>query len=100
MICSQTPSWGSAPELAEFYARVSVTEGIVTSEVNGAKIVFDAQKLGKILGILDVGFDIYVREDKSLLGKARLLELAQRLSQQPGLKTPQKVKKGDMAPLH
>ena len=24
----------SAPELAEFYARVSVTEGIVTSEVN------------------------------------------------------------------
>ena len=38
----------SAPELAEFYARVSVTEGTVTSEVNGVKIVFDAQKLGEI----------------------------------------------------
>jgi len=45
-------------------------------------------------------FDLYVREDKSLLGKAKLLELAQRLSQQPGLKIPQVVKKGDMQPLH
>jgi len=90
----------SASELAEFYARVSVNEGIVTSEVNGVKIVFDTQKLGEILGIPPAGFDIYVREDKSLLGKARLLELAQRLSQQPGLKTPQTVKKEDMAPLH
>ena len=35
-------------ELAEFYTRVSVTEGTVTSEVNGVKIVFDAQKLGEI----------------------------------------------------
>jgi len=35
-----------------------------------------------------------------LLGKAKLLELAQRLSQQPGLKHPQIVKKGDMLPLH
>jgi len=66
----------SAPELAEFYARVSVTEGTATSEVNGVKIVFDAQNLGEILGIPVAGFDIYVREDKSLLGKARLLELA------------------------
>ena len=33
----------STPKLAEFYARVSVTEGIVTSEVNGVKIVFDAK---------------------------------------------------------
>ena len=78
----------STPKLAEFYARVSVTEGIVTSEVNGVKIVFDAQKLGEILGIPATEFDIYVRKDKSLLGKARLLELAQRLSEQPGLKTP------------
>jgi len=90
----------SAPDLAEFYAMVSVTEGIVTSEVNGVKIVFDAQKLGEILGVPAVGFDIYVPEDKSLLGKARLLELAQKLSQQPGLKTLYTVKKGDMAPLH
>ena len=72
----------------------------MTSEVNGVKIMFDAQKLGEILGIPVTGFDIYVREDKSLLGKAKLLELAQRLSQQPGLGTPQIVKKGDMAPLH
>jgi len=72
----------------------------VTSEVNGVKVEFDAQKLREILVVPIVGFDIYVREDKSLLRKARLLELAQKLSQQPGLKTPQIVKKGDMAPLH
>jgi len=90
----------SAPELAEFYARVSVTEGTVTSKVNGVEIVFDAQKLREILGIPAIGFDIYVQEDKSFLGKARLLELVQRLSQQPRLKTPQTVKKGNMAPLH
>jgi len=90
----------SQPKLAEFYTKVSFTEGTVTSEVNGVQILFDAQKLGKILRILAVEFDIYVREDKSLLDKARLLNLAQRLSQQPGLKHPQPVKKGDMAPLH
>ena len=60
----------------------------MTSEVKGVQIVFDAEKLGKILGIPAVGFDIYIRQDKSLLGKARLLELAQRLSQQRGLKHP------------
>jgi len=72
----------------------------VTSEVNGVKIVFNALKLREILGISAAGFDIYIQEEKSLLGKARLLELTQRLSQQPGLKTPQTVKKGDMALLH
>jgi len=34
-----------------------------------------------------------------LLSKAKLLELAQHLSQQLGLKQPQAVKKGDMQPL-
>ena len=47
-----------------------------------------------------IGFDIYVREDKFVLGKARLVELAQKLSQQSGLKHPMVVKKGDMLPLH
>ena len=37
-------------ELAEFYARMSVTEGTVTSEVNVVHIVFDASKLGKFWG--------------------------------------------------
>jgi len=46
------------------------------------------------------GFDLYVREDKSLLSRDRLLELSQHLSQQPGLRNPQAVKKGDMQPLH
>jgi len=71
---------GCCTPIAKFYDRVSVTEGTVTSEVNGVQIVFDAQKLGEILGIPAAKFDIYVREDKSLLGKASLLELAQRLS--------------------
>ena len=70
----------SVPDLAEFYARCSVTNGLLVSEVNGVKIKFDAQKLGDILGIPAAGFDIYVREDKFVLGKARLVELAQRLS--------------------
>ena len=66
----------------------------------GVQIEFDAQTLGDILGVLTAGYDMYVREDRSFLGKAKLLDLAQRLSQQPGLKHPQTVKKGDMAPLH
>jgi len=78
----------SQANLAEFYANVSVTEGRVTSKVNRVYIEFDAQALGDILGVPTDGFDLYVWEDKSLLGKAKLLDLAQRLSQQPGLKHP------------
>jgi len=86
--------------LAEFYANCNVTNGVVTSEVNGKKLRFDAKKLAKILGVPAVGFDVYVREDKSVLGTTRLLKLAQKLSQQPWLQTPQSVKKGDMTSLH
>jgi len=56
-----------------------VTDGVVTSEVSGKKIQFDAKKLGDILGIPATGFNLYVREDKSMLGKARLLELPQNI---------------------
>ena len=90
----------SQPELAEFYAKVTVTEGIMTSMVNGVHTEFEAQTLGDILGVSAAGFDMYVREDRSLLGKAKLLDLGQRLSRQPGLKHPQIMKKGDMAPLY
>jgi len=86
----------SQPNLAEFYAKVTVTKGIVSSVVNGVQIEFDAQTLGEILGVPAAGFDLSVRENKSLLGKAGLLDLAQRLSQQPRLKHPQSVKNGDM----
>jgi len=65
----------SVPDLAKFYANCKVTNGVVTSEVNGNKMRFDAKKLGEILGVLAVGFDVYVHEDKSVLGTARLLEL-------------------------
>ena len=50
----------SQPDLAEFYAKVAVTEGVVTSEVSGVNISFDARRLGEILRIPSVGFDIYV----------------------------------------
>ena len=63
-------------------------------------IEVDGRALGVILGVPATGFDLYVRDDKSLLGKAKLLELAQHLSQQPRLKSPQAVKKRDMQPLH
>ena len=52
------------------------------------------------MGVPSHGFDVYVREDKSVLGTARLLELSHRLSQNQGLKTPTSVKKGDTTPLH
>jgi len=53
----------SVSNLAEFYANCSVTQGVVTSEVNGKRMRFDVKKLGEILGVPATGFDIYVRED-------------------------------------
>jgi len=90
----------SVPELAKFYANCTVTEGVVTSIVNGKQLRFDAKILGEILGIPSTGFDVYVRDDKTVLGTARLLELSQKFSKQPSLQTPQSVKKGDMTSLH
>jgi len=87
-------------DLAEFYANITVSKGLMTSTVNGVLIEIDARALGVVLGVPATGFNLYVREDKSLLDKEKLLELAQRLSQQPRLKHSQAVKKGDMLPLH
>ena len=86
--------------MAEFYANASLSGDVLLSTVNRVLIEVDARALRVILGVPATGFDLYVREDKSLLSKARLLELAQHLSQQPRLKSPQAVKKGDMQPLH
>ena len=90
----------SVSELSEFYANCVITDGVVISKVKGKEVRFDAPKLGEILGVPATGFDLYVREDKSVLGAARLLELAQKLSQQTGLQTPKSVKKGDMISLN
>jgi len=43
---------------------------------------------------------VYVREDKSILGDERLLELTRKLAQEPDLTAPQSVRKGEMMPLH
>ena len=67
---TNTPMGCSQPDLAEFYANVSVTEDRVTSTMNGVLLEFDAHTLGTILGVPAAGFDLYVRENKSLLGKA------------------------------
>jgi len=75
-------------DAAEFYTNVSLSGVILSSTVNGMHIEVDARALGVILGVTASGFDLYVREDKSLLGKTKLLELAQRVGQQPGLKSP------------
>ena len=90
----------SQPDVTEFYANVALAGNVLSSTVNGVLIEVNAQTLGVILGVPATGFDLYVREDKSLLGRDRLLELAQRLSQQPGLRSLQAIKKGDMQPLH
>ena len=55
----------SQPDLVEFYANVSVSEGLLTSTVNRVLIEVDARALGVILGVPAMGFDLYVREDKS-----------------------------------
>jgi len=90
----------SVAECAEFYANCSITKGVVTSDIGGKKIRFNTPKLGEILGVPATRFDVYIREDKSVLSQARLLKLSQKLSQQTGLQTLQSVKKGDMSSLH
>jgi len=90
----------SVLDLVDFYANYEVTSGVVTSVVNGKRIKFNATSLGEILRILAEGFSMYVREDKSVLGAARFLELAQKLSQKPSLKAPRSIKKEEMTSLH
>ena len=90
----------SQPDVVEFYANVSLHGDVISSKVNGVLIEVNAQALGVILGVPATGFDLYVRENKSLLSRERLVELSRHLSQQPGLRSPQAVKKGDMQPMH
>ena len=61
---------------------------------------FDAAILGEILGIPLHGFDVYVREDKTVLETARLLAISKRISQKQDLRTPSSVKKGALTSLH
>jgi len=84
------------PNLAEFYANYVVTNRVVTSTVNGRKLFFNAKELGAILSVPSEGFDVYVHEDKNMLGAKRLVELTRRLSQKSGLVAPRSVKKGEM----
>ena len=86
--------------MAEFYANCSVTNGVVTSAVDKWHFSFDAATLGEILGIPSRGFDVYVREDKTVLETVRLLEISKRVSQKQDLRTPSSVKKGDLTCLH
>ena len=41
------------------------------------KLKFNAKDLNAILGVPAEGFDVYIWEDKTMLGTARLLQLAQ-----------------------
>jgi len=86
--------------LAEFYANYVVTSAVVTSTVNGHKLCFNANDLGELLGVPAEGFDVYVREDKSVLSVKQLLELTQRLAQKPNLTEPRFVQKEEMTHLH
>jgi len=43
----------------------------VTSTVNDHDLRFDAKKLGEMLRVPSDSFDVYVREDKSVLGDER-----------------------------
>jgi len=72
----------------------------MTSTVNDHNLRFDAKKLGEMLGVPSNGFDVYVREDKSVLGDERLLELTYKLAPKPHLTESRSVQKGEMMPLH
>jgi len=65
----------SVLELAEFYANYVVTNGVVTSIINSHQLRFDVGDLGELLRVSSEGFNVYVRDDKSVLGDERLLEL-------------------------
>ena len=43
------------PDLVEFYANCVVTNGVVTSTVNGHEVRFDARELDKLLRVLSKG---------------------------------------------
>jgi len=64
--------------------------------LEGRKIQFDAPKLGEILGVPATGFDVYVREDKSVLGQARLLELSKIELANRLANTPKCEERGDV----
>ena len=49
----------SQPDVAEFYANVSLSGDVLCSNVNGVEIQVDAQALGVILGVPSTGFDLY-----------------------------------------
>jgi len=88
------------PELAEFYANCEVTNGIVTSSVHGRELHFDVDNLGAWLGVPSKGFDVYIREDKTVLSNDHLLDLTRKLAQQPDLSACRSVRKGEIQLLH
>jgi len=72
----------------------------VTSTVNDHDLRFDAKKLGEMLGAPSDGFDVYVREDKSVFGDERLLELTCKLARKLHLTESRSMRKGEMMSLH
>ena len=72
----------------------------MTSRVNDHDLWFDAKKLGEMLGVPSDGFDVYVREDKSVLGDERFLKLTYKLALKPHLTESRSVRKGEMMPLY
>ena len=90
----------SVPELVEFFANSEVTNRIVTSSVHGQELCFDAANLEAWLGVPSKGFDVYVREDKTVLSNDHLLDLTRKLAQQSDLSAPRFVRKGKMQPLY
>jgi len=58
------------PALAEFYANCNITNAAVTSEAfeEKKKLKFNAKDLDAILGVSTEDFDLYIREDKTVLG--------------------------------
>ena len=72
----------------------------MTSSVHVRELCFDADNLGDWLGLPSKGFDVYVKEDKTILSNDQLLDLTRKLAQQPDLSAPRSVRKGEIQHLH
>ena len=68
------------PRFDRILCELQCYNAMVTSDVNGKKLKFNAKDLGAILGVPAEGFVVYVREYKTVLGTVPLLQLTSTLS--------------------
>nr|XP_016455665.1 PREDICTED: uncharacterized protein LOC107779701 [Nicotiana tabacum] len=88
-------------ELIEFLANDVVKDGVVSSQVKGVQVQFDAVKLGEILDIPSEGFDDYTRKRWPCLDSLpTALEITKRFCDSENVNKARSVQKSEMRPQH